>query len=73
MKKITTFLACLFVGILFAQEKGSISGMITDKESNDSPLPFANVVLKGTTIGTATDFDGKYTIDNIPVLSLIHI
>ncbi|QKX04414.1 TonB-dependent receptor [Aquimarina sp. TRL1] len=67
MKKITTFLACLFVGILFAQEKGSISGMITDKESNDSPLPFANVVLKGTTIGTATDFDGKYTIDNIPV------
>ena len=43
-----------------AQET-TITGKVTDVASGD-PIPFANVIFKGTTIGTTTDFDGKYTI-----------
>lgn len=36
-----------------------VSGYVTD---GNSPLPGASVTVKGTTIGTSTDFDGKYSI-----------
>lgn len=65
MRKIVTLFALFFVGILFAQETGSITGTLLDKESNNQPLPFANVLIKGTTKGTTTDFDGLYTIENL--------
>ncbi|WP_425236690.1 SusC/RagA family TonB-linked outer membrane protein [Ulvibacterium sp.] len=39
----------------------AISGTITD--SGGVPLPGANVVEKGTTNGTQTDFDGNYTLN----------
>ena len=39
-----------------------MTGKVTDKEMNDESLPFANVFIKGTTIGTTTDFDGNYTL-----------
>ena len=39
----------------------TISGTVTDADG--APLPGANVVVKGTTNGTQTDFDGNYTID----------
>lgn len=42
----------------FAQEK-TVTGVVTDKLG---PLPGANVVVKGTTNGVQTDFDGKYSI-----------
>ena len=45
-----------------AQQTGSVVGKITDKEMNDEPLPFANVLIKGTTTGTTSDFDGLYEI-----------
>ncbi len=57
--------ALFVVGIVSAQETGSISGTLLDKEANNQPLPFANVLIKGTTKGTTTDFDGLYTIENI--------
>lgn len=50
----------------YAQDKGKLTGLLTDKEANNEPLPFANVVIKGTTIGTTTDFDGLYTIQ-VPI------
>jgi len=37
-----------------------ISGTITDE--NSLPLPGVNVIVKGTVIGTQTDFDGNYSI-----------
>lgn len=62
----------LFFGILFftvfiavSQNTGSIVGKLTDKEYNDEPLAFANVLIKGTTTGTTTDFDGLYEIPNL--------
>ena len=48
-----------------AQEKGSIVGVLSDKETNGEPLPFATVQLKNTTNGGTTDFDGLYKIDNV--------
>lgn len=38
----------------------SVRGKVVD--SNGEPLPGANVVVKGTTIGTVTDLDGNYSI-----------
>lgn len=43
----------------FAQEK-VITGQVVDV--NNLPLPGATVLVKGTTNGTSTDFDGKYSI-----------
>lgn len=54
---ITLFLA-LLVQISFAQDK-TISGKVSDETG---PLPGVSVLIKGTTSGTETDFDGKYSI-----------
>jgi len=45
---------------VFAQ--GKVVGKVIDGDTNE-PLPGANVVLKGTKYGTATDFDGNFTIE----------
>ena len=55
---LTLFLAFV-VQITFAQEK-TISGIVSD--NSGLPLPGATVLIKGTTTGTSSDFDGKYTI-----------
>jgi hypothetical protein len=52
-----------------------IKGRVTDAENGD-PIPFANLVVKGTTIGTVCDFDGNYTLKSpkkIDSLSAIYI
>ena len=62
------FLTCFFVcsaALIQAQETGSIVGTLTDKEVNNEPLPFANVLIKGTTKGATSDFDGLYEIANL--------
>ena len=61
-----TFLVLLSLSIhnLFAQ-KGDLIGKVIDKEINDV-LPFANVQVKGTTIGTTTDFEGIYSLKMDP-------
>lgn len=41
--------------------QSTITGTINDE--NGSPLPGASIIVKGTTNGTQTDFDGNYTID----------
>ncbi|WP_343330904.1 TonB-dependent receptor [Polaribacter staleyi] len=65
MKKFLfiTFLA--FSQLIVAQSKGTLKGLLTDKEANNEPLPFGNVLIKGTTIGATTDFDGNYML-NVP-------
>lgn len=50
---------------LTAQNR-TITGTVTDADDG-SPLPGVNVILKGTTNGTSTDFDGNYTINDVPV------
>jgi len=55
---ILTLLLALLVQITFAQEK-TISGTVSDETG---PLPGVNVIVKGTSNGTQTDFDGKFTL-----------
>ncbi|MDD2954139.1 MAG: carboxypeptidase-like regulatory domain-containing protein [Parabacteroides sp.] len=47
-----------------AQQGKKITGTIVD--ANGEPIIGANVVVKGTTNGTITDFDGNYTIEGVP-------
>ncbi|RED50035.1 SusC/RagA family TonB-linked outer membrane protein [Seonamhaeicola aphaedonensis] len=56
---ILTLILAFVVHISFAQEK-TISGTVSD--NSGLPLPGATVLVKGTTTGTSTDFDGNYTI-----------
>ena len=65
MKKYLAVIFVLIGAYGAAQETGSITGTITDKEVNDEPLAFANVLVKGTTKGTTSDFDGLYAIYGI--------
>lgn len=51
----------LFLLISFNAFSQSISGVVMDGEFNE-PLPFANVLVKGTKIGSTTDIDGKFQI-----------
>ena len=59
----------LLIGILlstsftmFAQQ--TVKGVVKEKASGD-PLPGVSVIVKGTTNGSETDFDGKFTISNV--------
>jgi hypothetical protein len=61
MKLRLLILTIFFATASFAQN-GTVTGTILDKEFNNEPLPFANIVIKGTKQGTSTDENGKYTI-----------
>ena len=47
--------------VMITQQAKKVSGVVTDNAGG--PIPGANVVQKGTTNGTVTDMDGKYTLD----------
>ncbi|WP_350286369.1 TonB-dependent receptor [uncultured Croceitalea sp.] len=65
MKYFLPILTLLFSSLAMAQQTGSIVGKLTDKEVNNEPLAFANVLIKGTSTGTTSDFDGLYEIANL--------
>ena len=48
----------------FAQNKGTVTGVISDKDMKNEPLAFANIAIKGTTNGTTTDAKGKYSLQS---------
>jgi len=55
---------CTLIGVLFSQvllaQESNVKGTVTD--DNGLPLPGVNVVIKNTSNGTQTDFDGNYSI-----------
>lgn len=59
LKSMLLFVAILFAGIAQAQ---TVTGTVTE---GSGPLPGANVIVKGTSNGTTTDFDGGYTLNNV--------
>lgn len=65
MKNILIALPFIFTSILNAQSTASIAGKLIDKEYNNEPLAFGNVLIKGTTIGTTSDMDGTYVFENL--------
>ena len=54
-RKLMFFMTFLFVGI----------GLVTAEEDG-LPVVGASVLVNGTTLGTITDIDGKFTITNVP-------
>lgn len=59
---ITALLALLLVGVqVFAQS--AVSGKVHDETGE--PCVGANVLIKGTTSGTMTDFDGNYSLPHV--------
>ncbi len=64
--KSKLLLICLFLFqfVAFAQVNISASGTVTDTDGD--PLPGASVLLKGTTTGTQSDFDGNFVLNGVP-------
>ena len=61
-KKIFQFLILLLPFITEAQEKTIITGKVYDAVTRE-PLPFVNLLLRNTTVGTTTDIDGAYRLE----------
>ena len=66
MKKFFIVLFVFVNTLIIGQTKGTITGIVLDKEVDNSPLPFANVFIKGTSIGTTTEFEGNYILQVDP-------
>ncbi|WP_299060203.1 DUF5686 family protein [uncultured Polaribacter sp.] len=58
MKALLTLFLLLFATIVNAQL--TIKGKVFDEKNE--PLPFVNIIVKKTTLGTTTDFEGKFSI-----------
>ena len=66
---ILTLLLVFMVQLTFAQQK-TVSGTVTD--DSGVPLPGVNIIVKGTTSGTQTDFDGNYSIQASSTDALVY-
>lgn len=66
-KQILVFFACLLGGFcytgIYAQTL-EVTGVVTDGQME--PIPGTNVLVKGTTVGTFTDIDGRFSIMTSP-------
>ena len=67
MKKILIVLILFSFSImnLVAQEELILTGVVRNAENNET-LPSANIIVKGTNIGTTTNVDGFFTLLNLP-------
>lgn len=65
MKKVLLFSLCaLFLAFAALAQDRQISGTVTDGVEK-VPLPGVSIIIKGTSLGTSTDAEGKYRI-NVP-------
>lgn len=64
--KLRYLLLSLFFSVAMFAQNGTVTGTILDKEFNNEPLPFANIIIKGTKQGSSTDENGKYSISLKP-------
>ncbi|MBI0401840.1 SusC/RagA family TonB-linked outer membrane protein [Cyclobacterium marinum] len=67
-KVILLFLTMIWYGQIYAQNN-SISGTVRD--ASDAPLPGVSIIISGTSQGTVTDIDGKYSLSAPPNATLI--
>lgn len=72
LKLLLSLLLVITVQLSYSQER-TVTGTVID--NTGIPLPGASILVKGTQIGTQTDFDGKYSIkvssDQILIFSFI--
>jgi len=65
MKKTAFLLLILMLPFSWLMAQSTIRGTVRDRITNET-LPGANVIIEGTTTGTITDIDGKYSLDVAP-------
>lgn len=65
LRCVFSLIATIFLIGATALAASNIEGNVKDAVT-DQPLPGANIILLGTSIGVATDNDGKYTLRNVP-------
>ncbi len=61
LQNVLTGIMLLVGAVVYSQT--TVSGQVI---TDEGPVPGVNVIVKGTTTGAATDFDGNYTIENVP-------
>lgn len=54
----------IVIGLMTAQTS-RVTGLVTSEEDGQ-PVVGASILVNGTTLGTITDIDGKFTIANVP-------
>jgi TonB-linked SusC/RagA family outer membrane protein len=64
MKKIIMLLLFTFTAAFTNAQALNVNGVVKDAKTGD-PLPGVSVIIKGTTVGTETDFDGLYSLSNV--------
>ena len=64
-KLLLSMLLCLFLVPLTIAQVGSITGQVTDSRTGEA-LPGVNLYISQLERGAATDFDGNYSIQNVP-------
>lgn len=65
MYRITSLILILIVNFTYIKaQNGVIKGKVVEEVNND-PIPFANIIIEGTTIGGTSDIDGNYRIENL--------
>lgn len=65
MKVKITLLIIMCLGYFSHSQNISVSGIVTDN-ADGGPIPGVNIIVKGSNNGVSSDFDGNYTIDNVP-------
>lgn len=63
--RITALMLMLLFAPMLMMAQGTITGVVTDQQSGDL-LAGVNIVVVGTQIGTATDANGRYSLQNVP-------
>ena len=63
-KKILCAILFLFVITHLCAQRGSVKGIVVEALSNE-PIPYASVIIPGTTIGTTTDSTGGFQLKGI--------
>ena len=69
MKSKIFFFVFLFIVVSAAAQNVTVNGTVY--EGADSPLPGVSILIKGTSTGTATDFDGNFVLEDVPVSSVL--
>ena len=65
LKATCLFLCTILFPAMVVAQSGKVTGVVSETETGDY-LPGTTVLIKGTSIGTATDVDGRYLLTNVP-------
>lgn len=71
IKLCSVLVAMMFLTVSAMAQNKTVTGTVVD--NSGEPIIGANVVVKGTSQGATTDFDGKFSITNVPERAMLHV